>query len=168
MRLGTKSLLFGVHHFLWHPITVLRAWVDLYGRPNMKELICIFIHDWGYWGCSEMDGRTGSQHPIRGAKIAGWLFGQEYYDLCVLHSRTLSDALGMPPSKLCWADKLSMAYDPRWFYLLRASATGEIKEYRENSRSLFGLWNTNEDWFDWLQEKLVMLVLHEINKEEHV
>lgn len=26
MRIGTKSILFGVHQFIWHPVTVYIAW----------------------------------------------------------------------------------------------------------------------------------------------
>lgn len=56
MKTGTKSLLFGVHQFIWHPLTVLLAWIKLYGWPAWEELVCIIIHDWGYWGKSNMDG----------------------------------------------------------------------------------------------------------------
>lgn len=71
MTTGTKSLLFGVHQFLWHPLTVLLAWVYLYRSfPNPKELLCIFVHDWGYWGCPNMDGPEGERHPERAATHA--------------------------------------------------------------------------------------------------
>jgi len=26
---------------------------------DWKEIICIFIHDWGYWFCADMDGEDG-------------------------------------------------------------------------------------------------------------
>ncbi|MCK5235828.1 MAG: hypothetical protein KAR06_02490, partial [Deltaproteobacteria bacterium] len=59
---GTKSLLFGVHQFIWHPITVLIAWCKLYGWPTWPELVCIIVHDWGYWGKPNMDGPEGEKH----------------------------------------------------------------------------------------------------------
>lgn len=133
MKLGTKSLLFGVHQVFWHPFTVWRAWKHLYGRPGLRECVCILIHDWGYWGCANMDGEEGRRHPFFAAEVAGFLFGVEYFYLVCYHSRHLAESVGAEPSKLCWADKLSMIYEPRWFYLLRARASGEILEYRANA-----------------------------------
>jgi hypothetical protein len=148
MRIGTKSLLIGVHQFIWHPYLVTLAWRKLYGSwPNWKELVCIFIHDWGYWGCPNMNGPEGDQHPERGSEIADFLFGMEYSDLCLCHSRYMvrklneyHQHLGFPqvkfePSKLCWADKYSLWLEPDWFYLLRARLSGELAEHRELSAS---------------------------------
>lgn len=132
MKTGSKSLIFGVHQFFWHPVTVWLAWVKLYGDfPSWRETVCIILHDLGYWGCSEMDGLDGELHPYVGANIAGYLFGIEYEDLVLRHSRTLCKNLNVQPSKLCWADKLSMEFDPTWFYLIRARFSGELKQYRE-------------------------------------
>ena len=75
MKIGTKSLLFGIHQIFWHPYVVLRAWVYLYGRPSFKEMVCIFIHDWGYFGKPNLDGAEGSLHPMLGENIAHFLFG---------------------------------------------------------------------------------------------
>lgn len=134
MKVGTRSLLFGVHAFWWHPITVWLAWVRLYGEfPSWRETVCIFVHDFGYWGCSEMDGPEGERHPERGAKIVGFLFGFEEYKLVLHHSRTYAKKLGAKESALCWPDKASMVYDPTWFYLIRARLSGELKEYRANA-----------------------------------
>lgn len=133
MNIGTKSLLFGVHQFLWHPVTVWLAWTRLYGRPDWRTCICIAIHDLGYWGSPDMDGAKGKGHPMIGALIARKLFGPKYYWLCLLHSRSMALKLGEKPSRLCWADKFSMIYDPSAFYLLRARLSGEIKEYRRNA-----------------------------------
>ncbi len=148
MSTGTKSLLFGVHQFLWHPFTVWRAWVKLYGRPTWRECVCIFVHDWGYWGCPEMDGAKGELHPFVGARIAGWLFGFEYHELVLNHSRYLSKKRGVEPSRLCWADKFSMVYDPQWFYLRRARMSGELAEYRDNAarRQFIGREAPDEEW----------------------
>lgn len=161
LPVGRRSLLWGVHQFLWHPITVARAWIALYGRwPTWREAVCIVIHDWGYWFTSNMDGEEGERHPEFGARIAGRLFGRKYHDLVLYHSRhyvkrenerrtrwaelknACLAAIGktsirmepamVKPSPLCWADKLSICYDPPWFYLLRARLSGEIKEYRQN------------------------------------
>ena len=128
MKTGTKSILFGIHQFLWHPVTVWVAWVWLYRKlPTFKESICIIIHDWGYWGKTNMDDEEGERHPELGAKIAGWLFDYpmvftlpaalwirttDYHDLCLLHSRHYARNAGREPSKLCWADKLSIIFEP--------------------------------------------------------
>ncbi|SRR6266545_2269186 len=124
MKVGTKSLLMGVHQIFWHPFTVYRAWTRLYGHPTFRESFCIFFHDWGYWGSSEMDGITGANHPELGAAIAGVLFGEAHRNLVLLHSRRYAVDRSRYPSKLCWADKLSIVYEPDWFYLLRARASG--------------------------------------------
>lgn len=157
MKVGTKSLLFGVHSIIWHPMTVLFAWIKLYDLPNYKEFICIFIHDWGYWGCSDMDGDEGIDHPELGAKIAGYLFGIEYQNLCLFHSRHYAKAHGMSPSKLCYADKLSIAYDPMFLYLLRARVTGELLLYREKSHVSGKILKDKPDkeWFIWLRDHFV-------------
>lgn len=89
MRTGTKSLLFGVHNIIWHPTTVLIAWVKLYGRPDFNTFLCIFVHDWGYWGCEHMDDDRGQNHPIRAANMVIH-FGLQYYYLCKYHSRHLA------------------------------------------------------------------------------
>lgn len=134
MKVGRKSLLFGVHQFVWHPITVYRAWCRQYDRrPTWRETVCIIIHDWGYWWAPNMDGEQGERHPEFGARLAEWLFGQEHHDLVLLHSRHYARRHGAEPSPLCWADKLSILYDPPWFYLLRARLSGELHEYRENA-----------------------------------
>ena len=134
MTTGTKSLLFGVHQFAWHPLTVWIAWVRLYREiPGWRETISILIHDWGYWGAPEMDGPVGSDHPKLGARIAGQLFGPWYRDLCLYHSGDLSRRHGVEPSKLCWPDKFSMLYDPTPFYLFRARLSGELLEYRKRA-----------------------------------
>lgn len=133
MKLGKRSLLIGVHQFIWHPITVLLAWLALYGRPSWREVICIIIHDWGYWFSPNMDGPEGAKHPEFGAKLAGRWFGKEYYELCLYHSRHYAKMAGREPSRLCWADKYSVKFELWWFYIFRAWISGELKEYRMNS-----------------------------------
>ena len=139
MQLGTKSLLFGVHQILYHPFSVYLAWLELYGFPNLKETICIFIHDWGYFGKENMDGPEGETHPEWAAKWAHKYLDNgdsRYHDLCLYHSRTTAAKHNVEPSKLCWADKLSCKYDPWWFYIARGMLTGEIEEYRTNAARL--------------------------------
>jgi hypothetical protein len=132
MKMGTKSVLFGVHQFLWHPFTVLLAWFDLYGMPKPWEVFCIFIHDIGYIGKTDMDGESGFLHPELGAKIAGFIFGEKARNECLGHSRSYAETKGIPVSRLCWADKWSPIFDPTHFYWLRGNASGEIHEYRAN------------------------------------
>lgn len=149
MKLGTKSILFGVHQILIHSIVVWLAWIKLYGLPSFKELICIIIHDWGYYGKDNIDGPEGKRHPELGAKIAGKLFGKEYYDLCLYHSRFYANRDNVNPSKLCWADKYSIKLEPYYFYVCRAIITGEMKEFRE---VYFSKDLSNKEWFQLGQE----------------
>lgn len=131
MRIGTKSVLFGVHQFAVHPWFVAWAWWKLYGFPWDPRLwVAFFLHDIGYLGKPNMDGLAGERHPVAGAIIMGRLFGQWWHDFVLLHSRFWSKALGRAPSKLCAADKLSLALTPWWLYLPLALASGEIYEYR--------------------------------------
>lgn len=157
VRVGSKSLLFGVHHLLWHPLTVTLAWIKLFGLPNYKEFICIIVHDWGYFNANDMNDVEGQKHPILGSRIARYLFGVEYETLCLCHSRDYSRAHGMAPSKLCYADKLSIAFDPMFFYLLRARLTGELQLYRELSEKSGVVLKDcpDNEWFKWLREHLV-------------
>ncbi len=146
MKTGTKSLLFGVHQFLWHPITVLLAWRKLYGKfPNWWESLAIFCHDLGYWGKVSMDGPDGKSHPYAGARIgksvALFLGAREctaaYVESLILgHSRSFCEAECKKISDLCDPDKLSVLFDPAWFYWLRGTLSGEIQEYwhREEDR----------------------------------
>lgn len=131
MRVGTRSLLFGVHQFIWHPLMVWVAWVWLYRSfPSWRVCACIVVHDWGYWGCSSMDDEQGERHPELGARLMGQLFGPRYHDLVLLHSQHYARILGREPSILCWPDRLSTVLEPWWLYLPRAWASGELAEYR--------------------------------------
>jgi hypothetical protein len=169
MKIGTKSLLFGAHQFIIHPITVLLAWVKLYGLPNWKECICIFIHDLGYYNCENMEGKEGLNHPRFGAMIAKnyldtWknLYSVEpmswkYHDLCLYHSRSLAADFNESPSALCWADKLCVLYDPWWFYLPRVILSEEIHEYRAEATKA-GLITpdmSNREWYKWARERMI-------------
>jgi hypothetical protein len=181
MKTGTKSLLFGVHQFAWHPFTIWLAWIALYKKlPSFWETVAIVVHDWGYWGCEKMDDAKGEQHPHVGAILIARLYKRWHkfswhcsflhanarehylYELCLFHSRYLSAAQGRQPSKLCWADKYSMRFDPAWFYLLRARLSGELKEYRMNAAEKFSLLFPDWLWYDWLRKKCIR---HALNRE---
>lgn len=166
MNVGTKSLLVGAHQFIWHPVTVFLAWNELYGLPNWKELVCIIIHDWGYWGCPNMEGEEGKLHPFRAAHIAnkwldpfhqGWGFPGTYMHLCLFHSRSLAADQHTEPSKLCWADKLCVKFDPWWLYLPRVWMSGEFKEYREVAAKaeLFPRDTSDKEWYEWARERMM-------------
>lgn len=183
MKIGTKSLLVGVHQFIWHPLTVAYAWRRLYGEwPNWHECISIFCHDLGYWGKPNMDGEAGRSHPYVGARIAcriaGWFYcGAErrafenmVYLQTLYHSREFAKSVSAQPSKLCWADKYCVCLEPDWFYLLRARLSGEIKEYTANAKPIEGelRWIRNHSWdngkseaeshwLKWYQQKVKML-----------
>lgn len=174
MKTGTKSILFGVHQFIWHPITVARAWRFLYRRkPSLDELICIWVHDLGYWGCPNMDGEEGKRHPARGASIAEKLVywrhryvlrhsngfsryqAAKAYLRCALHSSSYAKLHNEKVSDLYLPDKVSILCEPGWFYRLRARLSGEGDEFVANSpragRSLF-------EWYSWY----VSHVMHKV------
>lgn len=130
MKLGTKSLLFGVHQFLLHPLFLAVAWTKLYGFPLDPRLwVAFFVHDLGYWGKADMDGDAGQTHPELGGRIMAQLFGKEWGDFTRLHSRYYAKREGREPSPLCAADKLVLAVTPTWLYLLQVQASGEAREY---------------------------------------
>lgn len=151
MNVGTKSLLFGVHQFLWHPWTVGRAYRHIHGVwPMFDEWLCILVHDWGYWGCPNMDGEEGRRHPEHGAAIAEWLvyfwyrlrgyhprvshlYALEAFDRTIAHSSHYARMRSLKPSALYLPDKASILFEPCWWYLLRAKLSGEVYEYIDNS-----------------------------------
>ena len=163
MKLGTRSVLFGVHQFIWHPLTVAAAWRQVEGRwPSWWEWIAIFAHDIGYIGCTDMDGESGRRHPVKGAQITANVVQSLYctalrvrhpvrlrideafahecfvrvmlkrskaYKLALGHSRFYAEQAKIPVSRLFRPDKLSVRFDPPWFYLFRAKLSGEVWEY---------------------------------------
>jgi len=136
MTVGTKSILFGVHQFLIHPLFVAAAWTKLYGWPwDARLWVAFFVHDLGYWGKPNMDGKEGQMHVFLGARIMHWLFDGRYhydvewYDFCLFHSRYYAAESGTLPSRLCFADKLATCLYPAWLYLPLAHLSGEIHEY---------------------------------------
>jgi len=70
MKSGTKSVLYGAHCLLIHPFFVALAWIKLFGFPwDPRVWIAFLVHDLGYWGKPNMDGKEGETHPEFGAKI---------------------------------------------------------------------------------------------------
>lgn len=180
MKVGTKSLLFGVHQFAWHPWTVIRAYRAVHGVwPMFDECLCILVHDWGYWGCPNLDGEQGKRHPERGARIAfclvylwykefrrcHWLvaksYAEEAYDRTLYHSSHYARAHGAKPSALYLPDKASILHEPRWFYLLRARLSGEVWEYISNSpfAKLPPELQTANGWYLWYKSKVKQKLL---------
>jgi len=103
VKIGSRSVLYGAHCFFIHPFFVAMAWWRLYGFPwDYRLWVAFFVHDLGYWGCENMDGEEGEQHPYFGAFLMS-RFDEPF--------------------------PYAAALEPRWFYLLRVIATGEIKEY---------------------------------------
>lgn len=156
MKKGTRSLLFGVHQFIWHPITVLLAWKKLYGcRPSLQEAACIFVHDWGYWGCEDMDEGKGIRHPAFGAWMMRKAFkSRTMQNMVLFHSRHYAKRHGAIPSPLCWADKLSLSYERWWTYIPRAWLSGELREYRLlSAKHGMPLGASNREWFSWIQDE---------------
>ncbi len=133
MKLGTKSLLYGAHQFILHPLFLAVAWTGLYGFPtDLRLWISFLVHDWGYWGRETMDGEDGKLHPELGGKIMEFLFGKEWGDFTRCHSRSYAELMHKNPSKLCAADKYVFVITPKILYLPLIQRTGEYKEYLEN------------------------------------
>lgn len=154
MKIGTRSVLFGVHQFIWHPLTVGLAWRRLFNVwPSWRQWVCIAVHDLGYWGKPNIDGAEGRTHPEVGAAIAEYLLDGGYGDFTLYHSREYAKLHHARPSELCWADKYSVLCEPRWFYLLRARLSGEVAEFKANApaavRDLSDL-----KWLDWYRNKV--------------
>lgn len=152
MTIGTKSVLYGAHCFLLHPFFVAWGWWKLNGFPLDPRLwFAFFLHDVGYVGKPNMDGPEGESHPELGASIMGRLFGWNWHDFCLYHSRYYAKRNGEPVSKLCYADKLAFALTPAWLYLPMVTATGEIAEYLDNAQTAdSGSWTpTGYDKTKW-------------------
>lgn len=151
MKIGTKTLLFGCHQFLIHPWYVYRAWKKIYKvRPDFWETVCIVIHDWGYWGCSDIDGPEGEEHPSRIVHMIYWITLDKYINhifnvnkyavddkivpLCLYHSHTMADKMERGVSKLYWADKLGTVSMPPRLWVWFGKLTGEMGEYTTNPK----------------------------------
>jgi hypothetical protein len=130
MKVGTKSVIFGVHSILVHPFFVAYAWSRLFGFPWDPRLwLAFLVHDVGYVGKVNMEGSEGQQHVVLGGRIMGWLCGPEWRDFVLGHSRHWAERVGKKYSKLCLADKLAFVLTPAWLYIPMARLSGELHEY---------------------------------------
>jgi hypothetical protein len=130
MRVGTKSVIFGVHSILVHPFFVAWAWSRLYGFLWDPRLwLAFLVHDVGYFGKANMEGPDGQQHVALGGRIMVWLCGPEWRDFVLGHSRHWAESVGKSYSKLCLADKLAFVLTPAWLYIPMARLSGELREY---------------------------------------
>jgi len=72
MKVGTKSVIFGVHAVLIHSFFVAYGWWRLFGFPWDPRLwLAFLVHDIGYFGCPNMEGPEGQQHVVLGGRIMG-------------------------------------------------------------------------------------------------
>lgn len=173
MSIGTKSLLFGYHQFLLHPIALAISWWKLFGFPwDLRLWVAFVVHDWGYWGKPNMDGPEGEQHPYLGARIMQSLFDRKFrwpervtgynrltvspwYNFTILHSRFMAKAKNMHPSRLCAADKYVSLILPWWVQLPLMNLTGEIHEYMKGQNGRTGSNGGSQlAWFRAMQSFL--------------
>jgi len=163
MKLGTKSLLFGAHQFLIHPFFVAWAYLKLYGWPKYNKLqllVACIVHDWGYWGCDDLDGPQGRLHPFTGAKIMHRLFDRKgtaywdgecfWYEFMLCHSRTLARNRNAIPSRLCYADKLATVLMPSWLWVVSCSLSGESEYFRTSPHVM--LADPKLTPFQWIEK----------------
>lgn len=147
MKVGTRSILFGGHQFILHPIFVALAWRRLYGKWPRKFPIwvAIVIHDLGYWGKPNLDGPEGEMHPLWAAEVMHRHFDyqgprfdetfrtdiDEWGHFAAGHSRSCAARLNISTSPLMNADKLATAMMPQWLYVALLWLSGEWIEYRD-------------------------------------
>lgn len=129
LKIGTRSVLFGVHCVLIHPWFVALAWTRLYGFPWHPLLwLSFFVHDLGYIGKPNLDGPEGETHVELGAKIMS-VFGPRWRDFTLYHSRFYARQHNKVISRLCVADKYAIVLTPSWLYLTLAALGGELSEF---------------------------------------
>lgn len=166
--IGTKSLLFGAHAFYLHPIYAMRAWIHIEGWTlNPAVWLSVFVHDFGYWGCRDIDGEDGKKHPEFGARVMRFLdcplcalslwgptihCSRKWHDFCLYHSRSYSRSKGANPSRLCAPDKLSFKYQIKWLYIFMTELTGELDEYMTHAVQLGEIeeGDSSSLWYDKL------------------
>lgn len=146
MNVGTRSVLFGVHQFILHPLFGLAAWLIIYKSwPKLYQLCAIITHDLGYYGMPNMDGTEGSKHPERVANLWANSFGKFGIDVSneiLGHSRFYAKKNGLPLSMLFRADKLATGLYPIWLYLILGNLSGEIHEYMSVYKNRYYFDNT--------------------------
>ncbi len=165
---GTRNLLFGEHQLVLHSLFVARAWWKLFGFPrDIRLWVCFFLHDVGYFGCTDIDGDTGRTHPELGAQIVHWLFDKKgkseywfvqppvWYEFCLYHSRYYAKKEDHPISALALADKMAFVITPWWVFLPLARLSGGIREYLKlYDHNTTDLWEwhrkARESCWDWI------------------
>jgi len=90
MQIGTRSVLFGAHQFLIHPLFVLWACRRLYGTAlHVQVVTAAFCHDLGYWGKDGLDTPDGERHVEFGARLMALLFDSRRIEVgSVVRTRT--------------------------------------------------------------------------------
>ena len=113
MTEGTRSYLAGCHHFFFHPLFVLIAWVKIYRSwPKGWELVCIFLHDIGHIGTNYLTYHSEKKKHWRlGAYIAYRMFGRKGFKMVAGHT----GSSGFPRSKLYLPDKHSWLEAWKWW-----------------------------------------------------
>ena len=138
MKIGTRSVCFGAHQFLLHPLFVALAWWKLYGFPfDPRIWLAFFVHDLGYIGKPNLDGPEGESHVELGAAIMG-VFGSKWADFCRYHSRFYARRDNAAFSRLCVADKYAFCLTPKGLYLPMVRWTGELDEYMNDREKYIG------------------------------
>ena len=158
MRIGTKSLLFGSHQFILHPLMVMIGWRYCYGRwpRDWRIYVACVVHDWGYHAlrCEHMDDTHGQLHPAYGRWLMNRWFGRTWGDFTAGHSRYYAQTVGIPVSPLMRADKMATVLLPWFIYLPLVILSGEAREYIQYHHEKTGapatLWgwyrNMRSDW----------------------
>ena len=158
MRMGMKTLLFGCHQFILHPLFTWRGWWKMYGKPPRIMWLAFLIHDWGYWFMGEIDG--DKDHHSYWAALSVAKHNPPLAREMMLHSRFAARELGQEPSRLCWADKMGTALMPSflWAVLARLSGEGfiymgnqkyEINQGLQYDRSISGLIRFHYNYRVW-------------------
>lgn len=147
MRAGTKTVLFGTHQFILHPIFVFAAWLIRYHSfPKLHQLLAIAVHDLGLLGRKDVDGTDGERHPqivhdilehignflsLRGLSRISVFFYSAAAEV-IGHSRfyVINSNGKYNLSMLFQADKLGSALYPSWLYIPLGLLSGEIREYQ--------------------------------------
>lgn len=140
MTEGTRSLLFGCHHWLLHPLAVTRAWRRLHRCwPSRREFFCIFVHDWGLWGMNYVS-ESKAGHWQRGAGIAHRRYGCWAWSFVAGHCPKESHE---ERSLLFQADKLSWLCQPVWLLALYRVAEPYLTPARQWREVVQRRWEEN-------------------------
>lgn len=138
MKIGTKTLLFGLHQFMLHPALMLIAYIKVFKTcPSLLEIVAIIVHDWGYFGKEGIDSKGGEYHPYLGAKICRLLFGPKGWDFCIGHNDEVRLKEGVARSRLYTVDKYYYILIPVWLHRLLGDISGESLEIAERGNE----WN---------------------------